>query len=255
MAIIGVGELDTRFTKLGRKANDQLKMHILSMLGHPVVNVEITEPQIEQVIRSTHDFICMYFPLEERYSFFYTTPLEPSYPLPADAASVSQVAWHPGTSSIANIFSIDYIMFNAANITGYQSLVSDFDMIREYQKFANRVLGLEGGWEYMPGDTASADRIKLYPIPKGAFPVIVRYVPIVTNYRTPQAKEIAYRVMVARAKEMVGMARRKISTVPGPDGGQLGLDGDALVQEGKAEYEQCIKDALALSEPLRPYFM
>jgi hypothetical protein len=254
MAIIGSGDLTNRVTKLGRRANDQLKHHILSMLGYPVVNVEITEPQIEQVIRVTHDFISMYFPLEERYSFFTTDPLVAEYPIPSDAYWVSEVIWHPGTSNIANIFSIDYIMFNAANITGYQSLVSDFDMIRQYQKFANRVLGLEGKWEYLPGNEASEDRIHLYPIPKGAFPVIVRYVPVVTNYRSPQAKEVAYRVMVAKAKEMVGMARRKVSSVPGPDGGQLGLDGDAMVQEGKAEYEQCIKDALALSEPLRPYF-
>ncbi len=255
MAIISSGDISTRFTKLGRKANDQLKFHILSMLGHPVVNVEITEGQMEGIIRSTHDFVATYFPLEERYAFFNTTPLESQYTIPSDAAWVTEVIWHPGTSSISNIFSIDYIMFNAANITGYQSLVSDFEMIREYQKFANRVLGLEGKWEYLPGNESSEDLIHLYPNPKGSFPVIVRYAPHVTGYKSPQAKEIAYRVMVARAKEMVGMARRKISSMPGPDGGQIGMDGDAMVQEGKAEYEQCIKDALALSEPLRPYFM
>lgn len=254
MAIIGPGDL-SRVSKLGRKANEQLKFHILSMLGHPVVNVEITEGQIEQIIRSTHDFISMYFPLEEKYSFIYTTPLQSEYPIPSDAYWVSEVIWHPGTSSIQNIFSIEYILFNAANITGYQSLVSDFHMIRDYQKFANRVLGLEGKWEYLPGNDASEDRFKLYPVPKGAFPVIVRYLPVVTNYKSPQAKEIAYRVMVARAKEMVGMARRKVSSVQGPEGGNLTSDGEALVTEGKAEYEQCVKDAMALGEPLRPYFM
>lgn len=250
MAIMGPTDLGGSVTRLGRKVNDSMKHYLLAKMGHPVVHVEITESQIEAAISVAGDFIATYFPLEERYAYFYTQPLEPEYSIPTDAYFVREVNWDPNNASISDIFSIDYITFNAANIVGYNSLLSDYHLIRDYQKFASRVLGIEGKWEYH----ASTDTIRLYPVPKGTFPVVVRYCPIVTAFEMPWAKELFSRMMLAEVKIMVGMARRKMNSVPSPDGGTLSLDGDQLVAEGKEERKEAEEAAKEHAEPLRPYF-
>jgi hypothetical protein len=84
--------------------SEPIKFEILSTLGHPNVLVELTEPQLEQAIRTTGDFIAQYFPNEQKYAYFYTTPLKPEYDLPADAYWVQDVKWDPATTRIGDIF-------------------------------------------------------------------------------------------------------------------------------------------------------
>ena len=115
------------------------------------------------------------------------------------------------------------------------------------------VLGTVGHWEVInetvdggPGDQL----IRLYPTPKGSFPVVVLYYPVVTAFRSPQAKMLAYDMLLAEAKIMVGALRRKIAGIPMPDGGQLALDGEALAAEGKEEREAIIEKAIMLGEPM-----
>lgn len=101
------------------------------------------------------------------------------------------------------------------------------------------------------GDGGPGDQlIRLYPTPKGAFPVVVVYYPVVNHFRSPQAKHIAYDMLLAEAKIMVGQVRRKIAGIPMPDGSSLGLDGEALIAEGTEERNGIIEKAINLGEPL-----
>lgn len=100
MAIIGPAQLPIVL----RVPSDPLKMEVMSTLGHPTVMVEITEPQLEQAIRVTGDFIAQYFPLQGKYAYFETQPLVSSYPLPPDAYWVKDVKWDPATTRIGDIF-------------------------------------------------------------------------------------------------------------------------------------------------------
>lgn len=229
--------------------SNPLKFHAISMLGHPVVMVELMEPQFEQVLKSTGDFIAQYFPLEEKYAFFMTQPLQAEYPLPPDAYWIRNVKWDPATTRIDQIFGAESFLFNIGNITGIQNLLTDYHLLQAYRKFSQRILGNEGQWEFK----VEQGTIRLFPIPKGSFPVIVEYLPTVNEFKSPNAREVTYRAFIARMKETLGHERRKFGAIPSPDGGTLNFDGEALVQEGKEEYVQACQDAINLGEPLTPY--
>lgn len=229
--------------------SEPLKLHVLSQLGHPNVLVELNEVQFEQILRSTGDFITRYFPLEEKYAYFYTTPLQAEYSIPEDAYWIREVGWDPSTTRIDDIFGAESFLFNIGNISGIQNMLTDYHLMQAYRKFSQRVLGTEGQWEFK----VSTNTIRLFPIPKGTFPVVVKYIPIVENFNSPQAREVTYRIILAQLKQALGYARRKIGSVPSPDGGQVTLDGDQLIAEGKEEYEAAVQEAMKQGEPLRPY--
>ena len=229
--------------------SEPLKLHVLSQLGHPNVLVELTEVQMEQILRSTGDFIARYFPLEEKYAFFMTTPLKASYDIPSDAYWIREIAFDPVTTRIGDIFGAESYLFNIGNISGIQNMLTDYHLLQAYRKFSQRILGTEGTWEFK----VSTNSLILYPTPKGTFPVVVKYMPVIEEFNSPQAREITYRIILAQLKIALGHARRKIGSVPSPDGGTIGLDGDQLVSEGKEEYEAALKEAINQGEPLRPF--
>lgn len=150
-----------------------------------------------------------------------------------------------------NVGNID-VAFNIGNITGMQNLLVDYHLLQAYRKFSQTVLGTIGHWEVInevDGDS-SQQVIRLYPTPKGAFPVVVLYIPTINQFRSPQARQLAYDLMVAECKIMVGMARRKIAGMPTPEGSAIQYDGADMVQEGEKAKEDIIQKAINLGEPL-----
>lgn len=255
MAILGPADLPS----IMKVRSEPMKKYILTKLGFPNVDVEITEDQFETVWRVGGDFIAQYFPREQKLGVFWTQPLKPTYPLPKDAYWVQEVAWDPLTNRIDDIFGAQSFLFNIGNVAGTQSMLLDYHLLASYRKFSQKVLGTEGHWEVInegssnvDGDSLSAkdQLIRLYPTPKGAFPVTVLYMPVVTHFRSPQARQVAYDFMLAEAKIMLGSSRRKISGMPTPDGGSITYDGSDLVQEGEQAKEKLIELAINLGEPL-----
>jgi hypothetical protein len=150
-------------------------------------------------------------------------------------------------------------MPNIGNISGIQNILTDYHLLQSYRKFSQKVLGTEGHWDVInegtstaEGDTLSAkdQLIRLYPTPKGAFPVVVLYIPVVNHFRSPQARAVCYEMMEAEVKCAVGMARRKVTGMPTPDGASINYDGADLVQEGMQMKEEIIEKAIKLGEPL-----
>ena len=249
MAIVGPKDLPV-VLKLNP---DPIKAYCLAKLGHPGVDVEVTEAQFEIAFRSACDFIAGYFPREQRLKVFYTQPLQPTYPMPEDAYWIQEVKWDPVSTRIDDVFGAESFLFNIGNISGVQNILTDYHLLQAYRKFSQKILGTEGHWEVInetsgggPGDQL----IRLYPMPKGAFPVVVLYYPVVTAFRSPQARMLTNEMLLAETKIMVGAARRKITGIPMPDGGSLALDGEALATEGKEEKEALIEKAVHLGEPL-----
>lgn len=155
------------------------------------------------------------------------------------------------------------IVGNIGNISGVQNILTDFHLLQHYRKFSQRILGNEGHWEFkVERGVAESDNgignnyggtIKLFPVPKGSFPVVVEYIPSVNTFRSPQAQEAVYRAFLAQMKIALGHARRKLQGIPGPDGGQITLDGGDLVTEGREEYEKAVEFAISVGEPLGFY--
>lgn len=255
MAIIGPADLPS----IMKVRSEPMKKYVISKLGGSVVDVEITEDMWETIWRVAGDFIAQYFPREQKLAVFWTSPLKNTYPLPRDAYWVQEVSWDALTSRIDDIFGAQSYLFNIGNISGVQNMLLDYHLLAAYRKFSQKVLGTEGHWEVInegastvEGDSLSAkdQLIRLYPTPKGAFPVLVLYLPVVTHFRSPQARQIAYDYMLAEARIMLGNARRKISGMPLPDGGSINYDGSDLVQEGEQAKEKLLEMAINLGEPL-----
>lgn len=240
--------------------SEPMKKYVLSKLGHPITEVEIAEDQWETIFRVAGDFIAGYFPREQKLSMFWTTPLQSTYPLPEDAYWIQEVSWDPVTTRIDDVFGAESFLFNIGNISGIQNILTDYHLLQAYRKFSQKVLGTEGHWEVIgevegnvTGDSLDAkdQLIRLYPTPKGAFPVVVLYVPVVNHFRSPQARQICYDMMMAEARIAVGNARRKVAGMPTPDGGTINYDGSDLVQEGEKAKEEIIENAIKLGEPLQ----
>ena len=136
---------------------------------------------------------------------------------------------------------------NVGNVTGIQNLLTDYHLLQAYRKFSQRILGTDGGWE-----VTGNNKIRLKPTPKGSFPVVVRYLPSVDDFQIPTHKEVCLRALIAEAKIILGHVRRKLS-IPGPDGGTINTDGDALVTEGREERDKVVEYAISLGEPLGFY--
>jgi hypothetical protein len=136
------------------------------------------------------------------------------------------------------------VVQNIGNITGIQNLLLDYVLLSQYRKFSQRVLGTEGQWEFK-GD----NKIRLIPTPRGSYPVVIEYIPIVNRFPNATSKEITKRMLVAEAKIILGNARSKFGNIPAPDGGSLALNGE-LRAEGQAEKEKALQDAILLGEPL-----
>jgi hypothetical protein len=255
MAIIGPADLPSVL----KLRSEPMKKYVMSKLGGPNVAIEIQEDQWETIWRVGGDFIAQYFPREQKLGLFWTTPLQSTYPLPADAYWVQEVQWDPMTTRIDDIFGAQAQIFNTSNITGQQNILLDYHLLAAYKKFSQKILGNEGHWEVIgegsstvTGDALSAkdQLIRLYPTPKGAFPVTVLYYPVVNYFRSPQARQLCYDYMLAEAQIMLGNARRKISGMPTPDGGSINYDGSDLVQEGTQAREKILELAVSLGEPV-----
>lgn len=255
MAILGPADLPS----IMKVRSEPMKKYVLSKLGYPNVDVELEESQWENVWRVAGDFIAQYFPREQKLGVFWTQPLKSTYPLPKDAYWVQQVNWDAVTSRIDDLFGATAYLMNPGTLGGIQTSLLDYHLLAAYRKFSQKVLGTEGHWEVInegnptgDGDSLSAkdQLIRLYPTPKGAFPVTVLYLPVVTHFRTPQARQLTYDFMLAEAKIMVGASRRKISGMPTPDGGSISYDGSDLVQEGETAKKEILEQAINLGEPL-----
>lgn len=219
------------------------KFEVLAHFGHPNVRVELDESQFESIFRSAGEFIAGYFPFEEKIATFYTKPLINEYDLPPDAYWIKQVKWDPAVTRIGDIFGAESFLFNIGNITGLQGLLLDYHLLQAYRKFSQRILATEGRWE-----VKGNNKIRLVPIPRGTYPVFVEYFPCVTGFRTPWAKELLRRYMIAEASMIIGHTRAR-RALPTPDGGSTTFNGEDLLSWGREEKRKVEDDARKYGEP------
>ena len=226
--------------------SNEIKKYVWSMLGYPVVQVEITEDQFETVLRTAGDFIAHYFHHEMKVSYFYTKSNISEYNFPQDAYWIKEVWWDAATSNVNDIFSADSYLFNVGNIVSPQTILTDYVMLQQYRRFSRKILGTEGHWEIL------GDKIKLLPVPKGTYPVVIVYIPSISSFNTPHARRLTMDMAVAECKIILGNIRGKYGSMPGPDGA-VTMDGDAIRTQGLEEKKNIIDEAIKLSEPLVVY--
>ena len=228
---------------------DPIKRAVLSHFGHPAVTVELDDSHFENILKTAGEFVAGYFPFEEKISVFYTKPLVNEYDLPPDAYWIKEVKWDPAVTRIGDIFGAESFLFNIGSITGLQGLLLDYHLLQHYRKFSQRVLATEGRWE-----VKGNNKIRLFPIPRGTYPVFVEYFPCVSGFRTPWSKELLRRLVIAEASMILGHIRSR-RALPTPDGGTTTFNGETLLADGRAERAEVYKEALNMGEPPGIYAM
>lgn len=225
------------------KVRGQIKEYVLTMLGAPVLPLELDDQQLENCIDFALQIFEDYAPMEYfQYYTFYTTPGQSVYQLPADVGFVRQISYKEtanyafSASDLGGVIPLEYMGAGAygsiaGGINPQQPVwgkMSDWVLYKQYEDMYNRISGQQGGWEFLGG----YNHIKLYPIPYRTYPVAVRYLQRRPDFRmvTQAMQEGA----LSFAKIVVGRIRSRITNPPGPNGG-VQLDGQKILEEGLQE--------------------
>jgi hypothetical protein len=225
------------------KVRGQIKEYVLTMLGAPVLPLELDDQQIENCIDFALQIFEDYAPMEYfQYHTFYTVPGQSVYQMPPDVGFIRQISYKEtanyafSASDLGGVIPLDYMGGGAygsvaGGINPQQPVwgkMSDWVLYKQYEDMYNRISGQQGGWEFLGG----YNHIKLYPIPYRSYPVAVRYLQRQPDFRmvTQAMQEGA----LAFAKIVLGRIRSRIANPPGPGGG-VQLDGQAILAEGLQE--------------------
>ena len=225
------------------KVRGQIKEYVLTMLGAPVIPLELDDQQVENSIDFALQIFEDYAPMEYfQYYSFYTTPGQSVYTMPADVGFVRHVSYKEtanyafSASDLGGVIPLEYMGAGAygsiaGGINPQQPVwgkMSDWVLYKQYEDMYNRVSGQQGGWEFLGGYNS----IKLYPIPYRTYPVAVQYL-----QRRPDFKMVTQAMQegaLAFAKIILGRIRSRIMNPPGPNGG-IQLDGATILAESLQE--------------------
>lgn len=231
------------------KVREQIKEYVLTMLGAPVIQLELDEQQIYNAIDFALQIFEDYAPAEYfQYYTFNTTPGQSVYELPPDVGYVRRVDYKEtanyafSASDLGGVIPLEYMGAGAygsiaGGINPQQPVwgkMGEWVLYKQYEDMYNRVSGQQGGWEWLGG----YNHIKIYPIPYRSYPVIVKYL-----QRKPDFQQVTQAMQegaLAFSKIILGRIRSKIQNPPGPNGG-VQLDGQQILQEGleeKKEWEE-----------------
>ena len=225
------------------KVREQIKDYVLTMLGAPVLPLELDDQQLENCIDFALQIFEDYAPSEYfQYYTFYTVPGQSVYKLPEDVGFVRQVSYKEtanyafSASDLGGVIPLEYMGTGAygsiaGGINPQQPVwgkMNDWVLYKQYEDMYNRISGQQGGWEFLGG----YGHIKLYPIPYRTYPVAVRYLQKKPDFKlvTQAMQEGA----LAFAKIVIGRIRSRIANPPGPNGG-VQLDGATILAEGLQE--------------------
>lgn len=246
--------------KLGPRRNrgkviEMIKDYVMLMLGAPVVDLELDEQQLDMAVKQTLKVMEYYAPREYfRYYTFATTPGKSVYEMPPDVGYIRGVHYRQTgefaftSNDLGGSLPIEYFYpGSSASSLGNMGMMNpiqpvwgrmgEWVLYKQYERMYSRLSSGLGGWEFVGG----YKHVKLYPIPQRSYNVAVHYMQRCNDWDevTLAMQEGA----LAHAKMMLGTIRKKYQGGLGPSGG-MQLDGEAMYQEGKAEYTQWREDLI-----------
>jgi len=225
------------------KVRGQIKEYVLTMLGAPVLPLELDDQQIENCIDFALQIFEDYAPMEYfQYHTFYIVSGQSVYQMPPDVGFIRQISYKEtanyafSASDLGGVIPLDYMGGGAygsiaGGINPQQPVwgnMSDWVLYKQYEDMYNRISSQQGGWEFLGG----YNHIKLYPIPYRSYPVAVRYLQRRPDFR--MVTQAMQEGSLAFAKIVLGRIRSRIANPPGPGGG-VQLDGQAILAEGLQE--------------------
>ena len=236
---------------------------IWSMLGDPLVRVELTEQQVTDDIAMAVDKFMYYWAPEPYYKYMSLGEGtgEVMLPLEITKESIMEVTYQPHSDLFAQLsgsgtsFFLTYYMQQSGG-----TFLTDFYVAMSYKETFERVLGITPSWEFVthPQDdnlpynaltNPYRDFIRLYPRPdSGAINLALKVSrPLVEE--EVDANTWIRKYALTWAKEQLSRVRGKFGSVPGPTG-DISMNAGELMSEAMQDREALILDLIKRSEPL-----
>ena len=223
--------------------NRTIKDYVLAKLGHPVVDVELDDFQIQICIDEAISKLEYHAPdWMTQYAVFKTEANKNIYELPQEIADNLNDCWYrrdffkfganPGSLEFdfAIMFFTNTGLFNNYNVSQYL-------LMQQYLKQVKNVLGQMSTWQLVNNKF-----LHIWPVPEA------NDEDVLLEFRAfdPETTHHAYknwlqRYTLALAKEILGGIRGKYQTLPGPGGGTR-LNGSELVAEAQREKEMLVEE-------------
>lgn len=219
-----------------------VKDFVLARLGHPVVDVELEDFQLETCIEEAISKLEYHAPdWMTQYAVFQTSPNVNMYELPQEIVNGLTDVWYRSNlfSLGATPGSLEYdfaIMFftNTGLFNNYN--VSQFLLMQQYLKQISNVLGQGATWQVV-----NNKYLQIWPVPSNVEGVILEFRALDANNIHHMFKSWIQRYSLCVAKEILGRIRGKFQTLPGPGGGAR-LDGESLIAEAREEKEKLLQE-------------
>lgn len=212
------------------------KEWILLMLGGGVVKVELTESHLDAAIDDAIQIFAQwaswekvgFFIAQQNRSEYNLAEMFPGY------IEARNVIYSPSQAeSLLQGFFTDF-NFGDRQFFWYHSsyaTMADYTILNMYNEMYLRTIGNEGQWSTI------GTKLVLSPRPSKATKVAVIYSSYPVEEQDIRRDEWVRYYALAQCKIMLGEIRRKYSSLPGPQG-DLSLNGDALVSEGREDIDK-----------------
>jgi hypothetical protein len=216
--------------------NRTVKDWVLAKLGHPVIDVELDDFQIQICIDEAISKLEYHAPdFMTQYASFDTSCGINVYELPQEVADNLNDVWYRRDffSFGASPGSLEYdfqIMFftNTGLFNNYN--VSQYLLMQQYLKQVKNVLGQMTTWQLI-----NNKYLHIWPKPESSIePVLLEFRAFDPNTLHHAYKSWLQRFTLALAKEILGGIRGKYATLPGPGGGTR-LNGAELTAEARED--------------------
>lgn len=219
-----------------------VKDFVKARLGYPVVDVELSDFQIETCLDEAITKLEYYAPdWLTQYAVFSTQNNVNVYELPKEIINNLTDVWYRndffGLNAEPGSLEYDFqIMFftNSGMFNNFN--VGQYLLMQQYLKQVKNVLGQGSSWQVV-----NNKYLHLWPIPTGVDSVILEYRALDPANIHPQYKNWLQRYALCASKEILGHIRGKYESLPGPGGGAK-LNGAALLAEAREDKELLITE-------------
>jgi hypothetical protein len=223
---------------------DEIKAYVLRRLGSGIIDVELTDAMMEDVIVDTKRWFGFRLGQKRALQIPMTTATN-VYILEPDVVEVLEVylpmAHFPAVDT--DDFSYTYsLLFGQWRSPGASPMpYSDLVQRLQYLNVSKKIFSADREWRY----DRDTHELLIMPRPSivGNMIVLVWTKDIDTRQFGPEDENLFLRYSLAHAKTFLGEIRSKYDSMP-MVGGDKGLNGQALLEEAKAEKEQLEKDAI-----------
>jgi hypothetical protein len=225
---------------------------ILSMLGHPIVKVELTDDQIATCIHMAIEKYMQYRTPEPIQRYIAATGQITKLPPDIPKEEIIEVTYSPNADIFAQLsasgesFLLTYYMNDMGN-----QFLSDFYIAQAYRETMETTLGIRPSYEFLSARDENgdwADYIRLAPRPSGGVVIGLLVSRPMTEEEIDSVEWIS-KYALAWAKMTLSQIRGKYGSVPGPTG-EMALNASSLEAQAQQEMEKLEEAVMLRGQPL-----